>query len=259
MMIDPDAPLRFLRTAYDADDWIAVFLKSYANGQTIQRVGPRSLFLRPDVHAWLRAMNARQYNCYVAVNTITHGVRARTKRAIGQIRHVFIETDTDGAALLATLASRRDLPPPSYVIQSSPNRLHVLWRVCGFTPESVGRLQKYLARHLRTDIAATSCTQTTRLPGYGHHERQPAMLVTVHYVSSDRRRHSPDAFPQAPGTPTASALPVLQRPSHLALVDRIERARRYLPQVPPAAGQRGDVHTYRVCCRIVRGLALDDG
>jgi hypothetical protein len=29
--------------------------------------------------------------------------------------------------------------------------------------------------------------------------------------------------------------------------------------VPPAiAGQHGDVHTFKVCCRLVRGFALDD-
>jgi hypothetical protein len=39
----------------------------------------------------------------------------------------------------------------------------------------------------------------------------------------------------------------------------IERARQYVSAVPPAiSGQHGDVHTFRVCCRIVRGFALAD-
>ena len=38
-----------------------------------------------------------------------------------------------------------------------------------------------------------------------------------------------------------------------------ERARRYIAVIPPAvAGQHGDVATFRVCCRLVRGFALDD-
>jgi hypothetical protein len=42
-------------------------------------------------------------------------------------------------------------------------------------------------------------------------------------------------------------------------LEAIERARRYLARVPPAiAGEHGDVHTFRVCCRLVRGFALDD-
>ena len=38
-----------------------------------------------------------------------------------------------------------------------------------------------------------------------------------------------------------------------------ERARRYLAAIPPAvAGNHGDAATFRVCCRLVRGFALDD-
>jgi hypothetical protein len=37
------------------------------------------------------------------------------------------------------------------------------------------------------------------------------------------------------------------------------RARAFLRRVEPAvAGQRGDLHTFRVCCRIVRGFDLTD-
>jgi hypothetical protein len=89
-MIDTDAAIRFLRTAYEPDDWIALFLKSYATGQTVQRVGPLSLFLEPRVHAWLRAMNARRFNCYVSVNAIKHGVggaRPPLRPASPVIRH----------------------------------------------------------------------------------------------------------------------------------------------------------------------------
>src|SRR5688500_6981934 len=96
MIVDTEAALQFLRTAFEPDDWIAIFLKSYENGRAVQRVGPLSVFLEPRVHAWLRAMNARRFNCYVAVNSIRPGVRARTKDSIGAVRHVFLETDENG-------------------------------------------------------------------------------------------------------------------------------------------------------------------
>jgi hypothetical protein len=42
-------------------------------------------------------------------------------------------------------------------------------------------------------------------------------------------------------------------------LDVVERARRYVARIEPAiAGQHGDLHTFRVCCRIVRGFALSD-
>jgi hypothetical protein len=42
-------------------------------------------------------------------------------------------------------------------------------------------------------------------------------------------------------------------------MDVAERARRYLERIEPAiAGQHGDLHTFKVCCRVVRGFGLSD-
>src|SRR5688572_16751213 len=133
MVADSDAAIEFLRVAFEPDDWIALFLKSYVTGRCMQRVGPLALFLEPRIHAWLRAMNAQRFNIYVSVNAIRIGMRARTKEAIGAIRHVFVEADEDGPAVVAKVAGRCDLPSPSYLIHSSPNRVHLLWRAVGFS------------------------------------------------------------------------------------------------------------------------------
>ena len=82
MLVDSCAAVQFLQTAYEPDDWIAIFLKSYETGRTAQRVGPIATFLEPRFHAWLRAMNAQRFNVYVSVNAIQPGVRARTKEAL---------------------------------------------------------------------------------------------------------------------------------------------------------------------------------
>lgn len=255
MIVDTEAAMRFLRTAYEPDDWIALFLKSYETGKTAQRVGPLSLFLEPRVHAWLRAMNAQRFNVYVSVNAIQAGRRTRTKDVIGTIRHIFLEADHDGPKVLDQIDVRGDLPPTSYVLESSPDRIHVFWRAEGFTPEGAARLQKHLAQDLATDGAATSCSQTTRLPGYRNHKRTSAPLVTIHYGRS-AVRYTPLAFPAPPDPPRSQPTPLTR--SRVSL-DVVDRARRYLSRVEPAiAGQHGDLHTFRVCCRIVRGFALTD-
>lgn len=255
MIVDTEASMRFLRTAYEPDDWIALFLKSYKTGHTMQRVGPRSLFLEPRVHAWLRAMNVQRFNVYVSVNAIRPGVRARTKHAIGAIRHLFLEADQDGAGVLARLASSDDVPPASYVLESSPNRVHVFWRVAGFTNDTVEALQKHLAADFGTDRAATACSQTTRLPGYPNHKHHPSHLVTIEY-RAHHTRYPPQDFPRPPQRQSA---PPPRPASRTMSLDVVERARRYLAFVEPAiAGQNGDVHTFRVCCRIVRGFDLTD-
>jgi hypothetical protein len=258
MTIDTDAPIRFLQTAYEPNDWIAVFLKSYDTGQVLQRVGPLALFVERKVHAWLRAMNARRFNIYVSVNAVREGQRTRTKDAIAVVRHIFLEADEDGHERLAEISARTDLPPLSYILESSPGRLHFFWRVSDFSSASAERLQKYLARVFGTDLAATSCSQTTRIAGYQNHKRTPSHLITVRYRYPELR-YSPESFPQPP-----TVEPAVRRPTPRSVRPRIsmgvaERARRYLERVEPAiAGQHGDLHTFKVCCRVVRGFALSD-
>jgi hypothetical protein len=90
--------------------------------------------------------------------------------------------------------ARRDLPPPSYVLQTSPNHVHLFWRVAGFDPDLVERLQKQLARELGTDPAATPVTQNTRLPGFFNHKRAHPHLVMIEYRNVDIR-YRPSDFP----------------------------------------------------------------
>jgi len=254
--VDRAAPLQFLRTAYDGDDWIAVFLKHYDTGEAVQRVGPTTLFQQPKLQAWLRLMNARHFNVYVSVNAIAPGRRTRTRDAIRAIRHVFVEVDHDGRGVLATIDARRDLPTPSYVLHSSPDRVHVFWRATGFTKSGAEQLQKYLARELGADQAATPCSQTTRLPGFLNYKYAPPALVRAKYGRATRV-YTPDDFPTPPAKAPRGANSVTSLPRPSAGV--IERARRYLAALPPAvSGQHGDVTTFRACCRLVRGFLLSD-
>jgi len=255
--IDRTAPQRFLETAFDPDDWVAVFLKSYETGGVTQRVGPVSWIKHPRFQAWLRFKNSQRFNVYCGLNAIVPGKRSRTRDSIGAVRHVFLEADRDGAGVLARIEQRPDLPEPSYILHSSPNRVHVFWRVTGFTLEYVEALQKRLARELETDPAATPATQTTRIPGYSNQKYSPPVLVTIEYRST--RRYRPADFPAVEPIVTASVPAQSATTWRGVSVDPIERARRYLARVPPAiAGEHGDVHTFRVCCRLVRGFALDD-
>jgi RepB DNA-primase from phage plasmid len=253
--IDRGAPVRFLQAAYQPEDWVAVFLKSYDTGRVAQRVGPLSLVSSARFQAWLRAMNARRFNVYVGVNAIAPGRRSRTKEAISAVRHVFLEADHDGQEVLTKIAARRDLPQPSYVLHSSPNRVHVLWRAAGFTIEQIERLQKHLAHQLDTDLAATPASQLTRLPGLLNHKYVPPHPVRIDYVDTGRL-WTPADFPE-PSASVRWSLPPRQRTMRHG--SNLERAQRYLETIPPAiAGEHGDLHTFRVCCRLVRGFALDD-
>ena len=253
--IDQCAPVRFLQAAFDHDDSIGVLLKTYRTGQVIQRIVPVASAISDRFQAWLRHMNAHGWNVYVGVNAYRPG-RSRAREAVAHVRHLFLEEDLDGPGLLATLSTRPDLPPPSYVLHSSPRRLHVLWRVRDIAPSRVELLQKQLARELLTDRAATSSAQTTRLPGFFNHKRNPSSPVGIEYLRW-RDVFCAEDLPEV-GAATPTRVATTTRRSAMAS-GPVERARAFLQRVGPAvSGQCGDLLTFRVCCRLVRGFDLSD-
>jgi hypothetical protein len=259
VQIDRDAPLRFLRTAFLPDDWIAVLLKSHDTGEVVQRVGPVSMVVAPRFQSWLRFKNARRFSVFVSVNAITPGQRSRTRESVDAVRHVFLDADQEADRVLDAIAVRPDLPPPSYVVRSSKGGSHALWRVEGFAIRNAEALQKHLARGLGTDTAATSGAQLTRLPGFFNHKYHPPQLVVVDYGDM-RSAYAAQDFPEAqiPAAPPASVAsePIRRRRGSMPT---LERARRYLAATPPAIqGQRGDERTFRLCCRLVGRFGLTD-
>jgi hypothetical protein len=251
-------PLRFLHNAFEPNDLIALFVKSYTTGRVAQRTDPLSLVLSTRFQAWLAKENHAGVNIYVGVNAIRPRSTTRRRSAIATIRHVFLDADHDGEHVVAVIRARRDLPPPTFVLHSSPDRVHVLWRVFGFEPSQVEALQRQLARELGTDVAATPSSQTTRLPGFFNHKYQTSPLVRVEYGDTTVR-FGPADFPAVP--PTQASPPARVRSAQQSRdYDRVlRRAESYLAAVPAAiAGQHGDLRTFRVCCRLVRGFALAD-
>jgi hypothetical protein len=256
--VDHDEALRFLHTAYEPDDWVAVFLKSYQSGRIGQRVVPVSVAMSWPFQNWLARESRNGVNVFVSVNAVASRQASRRRTAIGAVRHVFLDADRDGSAVLTAIAAQRDLPAPSYVLHSSPDRVHVFWRAAAFTIHEVEALQKQLARELRTDPAATSCSQTTRLCGFRNQKYRPPPLVTVEYRSVDRV-YAPSDFPVPSATISRDPAPSNRIRSTSSGANVIERARRYLAAAPPAvSGQHGDLLTFRICCRLVRGFALSD-
>jgi hypothetical protein len=255
--IDPNAPSRFLAIGYEPDDWVAVLLKSHESGETAQRILPVSAVAASRFQAWLRFRNAARWSVYVSVNAVTPG-RSRRRDAIAAIRHVVLDVDQGGQRFLRQLEARRDLPPPAYVLRTSPERLHVFWRVTGFTAALAEGLQRGLAQELGTDAAATSCSQMTRMPGFVNYKHDAPHVTCMEYRMW-KLVLTPDDFPRSSTVASqvdARSAPMLTR---AVGIDPLDRARRFVARTPAAiAGQHGDLLTFRICCRLVRGFALSD-
>ena len=135
-----------------------------------QRVGPVSWVQTDRFQRWLRAMNAGKYNVFVSVNAIALGRRARTRDAIGAVRHVFLDADHDGLAVLSRVEARRDLPIPSYVNLGESDR---------------GRVLRALEAHERP-LPRVTITQGLREPGGGG----PGTSSLFQLANSERLAHS---------------------------------------------------------------------
>ena len=92
---------------------------------------------------------------------------------ITRIRYVF--ADTDGAPL-APLTNALE---PHLVIESSPERYHVYWRVIGCEPEIFRSIQEAIADKFGTDKVIKNPSRVMRLPGYFHQKATPFQVKFV--------------------------------------------------------------------------------
>src|ERR1022692_1271277 len=144
--MDPEVPVRYIRDNFRPDDRLAVVIIDKQTHRTVQRISTADRIARPDFQAWLRHENASHREIYIGMNSLKEGCHTRTKADIAEIRHVYLDFDDNGAAALKALAQRDDLPEPNYVLNTSPDRYQVVWKVEGFQSEEAERLMRHLVR-----------------------------------------------------------------------------------------------------------------
>jgi hypothetical protein len=135
--------------------------------------------------------NATGANVYAAANPLVSGSRKRTKESVAEVRHLYLDLDTDAEAKLAALKSSNAVPVPTAIVSTSPGRYQVLWRVESFPFQRQETMLKLLAFTFGGDPACTDCNRVLRLPGFLNRKYDPAHLVTVEYPS-DSTSHSED-------------------------------------------------------------------
>jgi len=249
---------RYLRRHFEPDDWVALLLKSCAGDASLQRTGSLAWAGRPRVLEWLLTQNTARFDVYVSVNALACGARSRARHDVAAIRHLFLDVDDDGPKVLREIERRPEIPAPSYVVHTSPGRVHVLWRVREFDMSLAERVQKRLAIDLAGDRAATSAAQLTRLPGFWNHKHGERYMVWVDHRDTEQV-YMPHDFPPAHDAESGRPRSLATERSGAGHRSALARARAYLSGVPPAvAGNHGDLQTFQTCCRVVRGFALDD-
>jgi len=171
----------FLTRCFTASETIALLLRREYERRPQQRVVTLEQALQPRYLAWLSFENDGGANIYVSANPLCLGSRKRIKECIASVRHLYIDIDTDGDARLAALRASDQVPPPTAILSTSPDKYQALWRVAGFDFERQEQTLKLLAGAFGGDPACTDCNRVLRIPGFFNRKYAPAHLVAVEY------------------------------------------------------------------------------
>jgi hypothetical protein len=181
--IDLGIAREFLGRSFAPSETIAIVLRRTSAATIAQRIVTLEHALQPRYLGWLAHENATGANVYFAANPFVSGSRKRTKESVAEVRHLYLDLDTDGEAKLAALRTSNSIPIPTAIVSTSPGKYQVLWQVESCPFEQQESLLKLLAITFGGDPACTDCNRVLRLPGFLNQKYAPAHLVTFDFLT----------------------------------------------------------------------------
>lgn len=168
------------------EDQIPVLLRNRARGQTLQRITRAETAVSPDFQQWLKRENRSGSDVFVGMNPLKEGATNRSKENIREVRHVYLDLDEDAPASLARVRESSDVPPPNFVLDTSPAKHQVVWKIEGADLQQAETLLRSLASEFGGDSAATDATRVLRVPGFVNRKYSQAEFTVQAHHHSDR-------------------------------------------------------------------------
>jgi hypothetical protein len=169
----------YIQENFEPRDWLAVVIRNRETGDTVQRITTAQQIASHEFQSWLRHKNAHGSDVYLSLNTLNEHAHGRTKADVKDIRHLYLDLDEEGERKLATIYQDAAVPHPNYVLQTSPEKYQVVWRVEGIGQKDAEDLLRGLARRFGGDPAATDATRVFRLPGFNNKKYKQNYLVKL--------------------------------------------------------------------------------
>ena len=214
----------YIRDNFEADDRIAIVLLNKGSGAVLQRVASADRIVASEYQAWLRHMNARKYEVYISMNTLKQGTHRRTKGDVDLIRHIYLDFDEHGTAAVEALLERDDLPEPNYLINSSPDRWQVIWKIAGCSKGEAQEIERGLVGDTGADPAVVDIARVLRLPGFYNHKYSRPHMVEVE--SRSKQVSGPEHFPRLRSEFVARATKSIETEPNRHPVGRITQSER---------------------------------
>jgi len=211
-MTDSLSASEYILDNFKPSDRVAVLLRNRTTGEVIQRIASAEKISALDFQQWLTERNRAGFDIYIGMNTLKDGACSRTKRDIHEIRHVYLDLDFRGSETLKAIQDSDEVPKPNFVLDTSPGKHQVIWKIEGATPHEAEDLQQRMAHEFGADIAATDASRVLRLPGFANRKYEAECLVRV--TKHSNTTYSLRDFKLPAGPAKHERLPE-QRPSRL--------------------------------------------
>lgn len=176
-MSDSISPSEYILDNFKPSDRIAVLARNRDTEEIIQRIASAKDVAAHDFQKWLTNRNRAGFDIYIGMNTLKAGACTRTKRDILEIRHVYLDLDYRGPEALKAIYNSDEVPKPNFVLDTSPGKHQVIWKIEDAGPQDAEDLQQQMAHEFGADIAATDASRVLRLPGFANKKYSAECVV----------------------------------------------------------------------------------
>ena len=174
-------PPEYVFALHEPSDQVAVLVRNRIRQQTMQRILAAEAIASAPFQAWLEKQNRSGADIFIGMNPVRGGSRSRTKEHIREVRHTYLDLDEDAGASLQAIRTTGDVPAPNFVLDTSPGKHQVVWRVEGLNNNAAESLLRALASQYGGDPAATDISRLLRLPGLINRKYNDVFVVRVHH------------------------------------------------------------------------------
>ena len=144
---------------------------------------------------------------FMGMNPIKDGAHSRTKENIKEHSSRLSRPRQEWRPCPRSDSKFTLVPAPNFVLDTSPGKHQVVWKVSGFSQDEAESLLHSLANQFGGDLAATDSTRVLRLPGFANRKLPEEFIVqarqesdavytlrdfTIHEDSPETPRHWSD-------------------------------------------------------------------
>lgn len=174
----------YISELFGPSENVAILVRNRNTSITIQRIAKAETISSPQFQTWLAGQNVAGSDIFVGMNPIKDGAYSRTRDNIEDIRHVYLDLDRNADRSLETIRTSFDVPAPNFVLDTSPGKHQVVWKVADVSQEQAESLLHGLANQFDGDPAATDTTRVLRLPGFANRKLPDEFVVHARHETN---------------------------------------------------------------------------